>query len=101
MNSDRNKLLYGNQNWRVVLRHMWMLYCAFGRRQDLLRLVEYCRRRHLTGPGKRYTQLLADEEIRLGICRRYSPRLVAMARLLYRLNKLIFPTPRHFSTRTA
>ena len=101
MNPNTKKLVSSNQNWRVQSRYLWMLYCAFGRRQDLARLVDYCKRKRISGPGSHYARLLADEEIRLSICRRNSPRLVAVARFLYRLNKLIFPTPKNYSSGTA
>src|SRR5579859_5396810 len=101
MNKDTVKFLNGNRNYRLIFRDFWTVYCLLGRRKDLTRLVEYSRRKRISGPSKHYGRLLADDELRLGRYRMRAPRLVALASLSYRLNKLIFPTPKYFSSGTA
>lgn len=83
------KALYSLQGLYDILR-------SFNRYNELHKLIQWAQRKRLSGPLRLYQIRLEDEEKRLFRYTIASPRLVAIARLLFLFNRLITPAPQYF-----
>lgn len=96
-----NKYYLSRLNPRSNWREFYSILCAFNRRTELQRLVEWAERKKLSHPLKLYQNRLADEEKHLFRYRLQSPRLTAYASLLHQLTHILLPAPRYLARGSA
>jgi hypothetical protein len=91
----------GLHHLRASCWEFWAILYALNRRGELERLIRWAARKRLTGPLKCYQHRLDDEDRRIWRYTVQSPRLVAWAHRVHRLNKLINPAPRYLARGSA
>jgi len=89
------ELLQKSKNPNNTLVRLYTILCSFNRRAELMRLIQWARRKKLSGPLQAYQNRLIDEEKRLFHYALEFPSLLRWAKYLHRLNNLVNPIPRY------
>jgi len=86
------RLIRYRNNWN----DFWSAVHSLNRKTELLRLVQWAKRKRLTGPLKLYLTRLRQEEASIMRLRARSPKILVGARLVHCISNIVSPTPRYY-----
>jgi hypothetical protein len=85
-------LIRYRNNWNDY----WSAVHSLNRKAELIRLVQWAKRKRLTGPLKLYLTRLRQEENSIMHLRARNPKILAGARLMHCISNFVSPTPRYY-----
>jgi hypothetical protein len=91
--------LFSTHWWRywLIWHDHWRIVNALHQRDDLERLVQWSKRKRLSGVAGYYRRLLLDQEGKLFTKQMHFPSLFACAEWVYSFQIALSPTPRYKS----
>ena len=85
-------LIRYRNNWN----DFWSAVHSLNRKAELIRLVQWAKRKRLTGPLKLYLTRLQQEENSIMRLRVRNPKMLTGARLMHFISNLVSPKPRYY-----
>lgn len=80
---------------------LWSALHSLNRKAELLRLIQWAKRKRLIGPLKLYlTRLRQEEAMQMRVWAR-NPRMFSCARFMHCISNIVSPTPRFYQKGSA